>query len=91
VYKLIICCPNQLPFYLVFWAAEQRVQQELISTKISLVATLKYAGPFSCTHAMFFIGANMLLSCVASSFFNLGAFINEFVGTKAHKPVWMGA
>jgi len=28
---------------------------------------------------------------VSGSFFNLGAFINEFVGTEAHKPVWMGA
>ena len=90
---MIVCCPSQLPFYLVFWAAEQRVQQELISTKISLVATLKYADLFSCTH--FFLLAltryYFALPPVSGSFFNLGAFINEFVGTEAHKPVWMGA
>lgn len=86
-HKLIACCPSQLPSYLVFWAAKQRVQQELISTKISLVATLKYADIFSCTHTMFSLALTCYYFALPPVFVplvNLSAFINEFVGTEAH-------
>jgi hypothetical protein len=48
-HKLTIFYPSQLPFYLVCWVAKRRVQQELISTKMPLVATLKCVSLFSCT------------------------------------------
>lgn len=96
MHKLTVYYPSQLPFYLVCWVAKQRVQQELISTKIPLVATLKYAYLFSCTHTIFLFVALTcynFASCVLYFYcsFNLGVFINEYVGAEAYKPVWMGA